>query len=73
MKKIYIFFFLIYFSFQLNSKNYENLKSWIINSNGFISSKIDIMENNKINRYLIANSKIPKNEIIIRIENQNIL
>ena len=73
MKKIYIFFYLIYFSFQLNSKDYENLKSWIINSNGFISSKIDIMENNKINRYLIANSKIPKNEIIIRIENQNIL
>ena len=63
-----------YFSFIYSiSIEYKNLFNWIINSNGFISNKISIKENNKNNRFLFANKKILKYEEIIKINNINII
>ena len=64
---MHFFFILIIPFFSCNYDGYNNLYNWLISNGAFISKKINPLEQNEYNRYIITKEEIKKDEEIIFI------
>lgn len=69
---IVLFCILPQFSF-FPTKEYKDFTSWMISNGAFISSKLEPIENDLSNRYVIAKERIEKKEEILFVPNNIII